>query len=95
MYPIVEETTQQVVGQLVNQQVLGTTGEPVGDGNWYLSTYEIRLSPNPSTETINIGGAIMVDELVIDTQCVPEPSSLLVVGGSLLGLAGYAFKKRR
>jgi len=37
----------------------------------------------------------MVDQLVIDTICVPEPSSLLALSGSLIGLAGFAIRRRR
>ena len=62
---------------------------PVG-GNWYLSTYYMRLTPNPPSETIHIDGLILVDELVIDTICVPEPGTL-----SILALGCLAFWLRR
>ena len=47
--------------------------------NWHHSTYQMFLSPNPDYETIEIAGAIRVDELVIDTICIPEPASLLLL----------------
>ena len=54
---------------------------PVG-GGWNNSTYHIEIYPNPSSERIRITGAINVDELVIDTRCIPEPAtlSLLALG---------------
>lgn len=63
-----------------------------GDG-WYTSTYQWRIYPNPTQESFTIswdagadGTAIMVDELVIDTWCIPEPATLIVlaVGGLAL-----------
>jgi len=55
---------------------------------WYTSTYEWRIYPNPPDERFTIGFSdqgILVDQLVIDTWCIPEPATLglLVVGGLL------------
>jgi hypothetical protein len=56
---------------------------------WYTSTYEWFIRPNPPFEEFTIGfdtgGGILVDELVIDTWCIPEPATmgLLLVGGLL------------
>lgn len=49
------------------------------------SVYHVDLIPNPDWERIYIRGGIDVDELVIDTWCVPEPSALalLTIGGLL------------
>ncbi len=46
--------------------------------------YHIDLHPNPSQESLRIYGGINVDELVVDTWCVPEPATwvLLVVGAA-------------
>lgn len=65
-------------GALKSQQLLP-------DG-WTYSIYDIVLTPNPSREIVRVDGAIMVDQLVIDTICIPEPLtlSLLAVGGLLL-----------
>ena len=72
---------------------------PHGDG-WYTSTYEWRIYPNPVDEHFTIafeagqgvvGGGILVDQLVIDTWCIPEPATLgLLLCGSLAVL-----RKRR
>jgi hypothetical protein len=65
---------EQVNGMLVQQIPL--------DGLWMHSIYTIHLEPNPLWERILITGGINVDQLVIDTICVPEPGalSLLLVG---------------
>jgi len=91
-YPVIR--VGQIYGQLINNIYLGPTGEPYGDGKWWHSTYTLRLYPNPTEETVIIEGAIMVDQLVIDTRCVPEPGSLVALSG-LLGAAGIALKRRR
>jgi hypothetical protein len=36
-----------------------------------------------------------VDDVVLKSQCVPEPSGLLAVAGSLIGGAGLAWRRRR
>ena len=62
---------------------------PPADGLWHHTTYTVRLYPNPDFEIIRLGGSIMVDELVIDTICIPEPMTL-----SLVGLGALALLKR-
>ena len=88
--PVVWDLVSGVQGTLVNEIDLGPTGEPYGDGTWYHSTYLIHLEPNPDFEIVKIDGTIMVDELVIDTICFPEPASL-----GLLALGGLAMLRRR
>lgn len=77
-------------GVVKNEQILGPTGEPYGDGLWYHTVYSIIIEPNPNFEIIRIDGGIMVDELVIDTICVPEPATL-----AILGLGGLALLRRK
>lgn len=36
-----------------------------------------------------------IDDLVLTSRCVPEPSSMLALSGSLLGLAGFVLRRRR
>jgi hypothetical protein len=64
----------------------------LGDG-WHHSVFHLPISPNPAQETLKISGAIYVDELVIDTQCAPEPTALgLILFG---GMAALARRRRR
>jgi hypothetical protein len=73
---------QQVNGALLQEIPLG--------GLWMHSIYTIRLFPNPNWEQILITGGIDVDEVVIDTICVPEPMTL-----GLLTLGAVSVLRRR
>jgi hypothetical protein len=55
-----------------------TLGNPDSDG-WYHSSYTTVILPNPLKEYINIRGNILVDHIAIDTICVPEPATIVVV----------------
>ncbi len=77
---------QQVNGTLIQQTQL--------EGAWVHSVYKIRLEPNPSWEQILITGGIDVDELVIDTICIPEPGSIFALAGGLAGLLGFVRIRR-
>jgi len=81
----------------------GELADSVEDGEWKIYTQEWVISPNPREEIIVIGfkstqdvtGASVqaaVDQICIDTICVPEPATLAIL---TLG-AGYVFvtKKR-
>jgi hypothetical protein len=86
----------------VDEILFGRTGElidrvPVAPDQgvqWWHDTYRLTIIPNPPREVIRIQGAIWVDELVIDTSCVPEPSSLAALCGSL-GIFGLVLRRRR
>jgi hypothetical protein len=51
----------------------------------YHSTFRLSIEPNPEWESLRIYGTIDVDELIIDTRCVPEPATMaaLAVGACL------------
>lgn len=40
------------------------------------------------------GNEAGVDDIVVTSRCVPEPSSTMALGGSLLGLVGFAWRRR-
>ncbi|MDD5327947.1 MAG: PEP-CTERM sorting domain-containing protein [Phycisphaerae bacterium] len=54
--------------------------------DWKQSTYAWQLDWNPPDEQIILGGNINVDELVIDTWCVPEPTTICILGLGALSL---------
>ncbi len=87
VFPAVSETRFGVPSSLVEESALP-------DG-WYHSTYEIQLEPNPDWETVLITGGINVDEMVIDTQCVPEPGTLVLLALCGLTFGGFAMFRRR
>ncbi len=60
----------------------------IGTSNWIQSTYEAVLPYNPIDEVVDVRGDMRVDEVVIDTICVPEPATwilLVLAGTALLG----------
>ena len=58
---------------------------------WTESWFVINLYPNPLEEWITIKGDIIVDHLVIDTRCVPEPATIAMLGlGALV-----VFRRKR
>ena len=79
--PAVEASADQI--PWVDGYQIGEASQ-LADG-WYHSTYEIVLNPNPPEEMVHIYGAIYLDEMVIDTICIPEPTTvaLLSIGGLL------------
>jgi len=60
----------------------------IGD-DWYQATWSAILSPNPNFEELWIRPAnctTYVDELVIDTICIPEPATICLFGIVALAL---------
>lgn len=63
------------------------------DTNFIHDTYKIILRPNPTEETIKLSPVqcqLYVDQIVIDTICIPEPATI-----ALLSLAGLLIRKKR
>jgi len=52
-------------------------------GEWWLDQTMWRIEPNPTQETILITGhdwGSMIDQVVVDTICIPEPATMSLVG---------------
>ncbi len=88
--PDVDELLFGRAGELIRRKPL----PPDQDIQWWHDTYRLTIVPNPPREVIRLQGAIWVDELVIDTICVPEPSSLAFLGGTM-GFLGLVVRRRR
>jgi hypothetical protein len=54
---------------------------------WIHSTFEMSISPSPASQTLQVGGDIYLDEIVVDTySTTPEPATLGLLALGLLGL---------
>ncbi len=82
----------EVDGQVIYHDGIEIQGLPHPNG-WITSTFLITLPYNPPWEEVFIRGDIWVDQLVIDTYCVPEPSTIIALVGGFGSL--LAFRRRR
>jgi hypothetical protein len=58
----------------------------LGNG-WFSTIVKVDIWPNPLSEWITVKGDIYIDEVTIDTQCVPEPATLgLLIGGAFMAI---------
>ena len=74
--------------------------EPPG---WVTAAYEFSVEPNPQWEEIYLkfdwdpahDPSAYVDQVVIDTWCIPEPSTLVLLSAGAVGLLACAWRRRR
>ena len=64
-------------------------------GSWYTYNYGLTLQPNPESETIfiDVVECTVIDQIVVDTICTPEPGSVVLIG--LGGLVTLIRRRRR
>ncbi|MBN2578899.1 MAG: PEP-CTERM sorting domain-containing protein [Pirellulales bacterium] len=64
-------------------------------GSWYTYNYGLSLEPNPVGEWINIEVpyCTVIGEIVVDTICVPEPSTFVLLGCGAIGLLFCAWRR--
>jgi len=77
------------------EQRMNLVGMPEEVDDWYMkATYELTLDKNPPHEIFRIiprDCQVWIDEIIIETQCIPEPMSI-----AMLGLGGlFLLRKRR
>ncbi|MGD0571812.1 MAG: PEP-CTERM sorting domain-containing protein [Sedimentisphaerales bacterium] len=58
----------------------------LGNG-WFSTIVKTDIWPNPTSELITITGDVYIDEVTIDTQCIPEPATFgLLIGGAFIAI---------
>jgi hypothetical protein len=58
----------------------------LGNG-WFSTIVKVDIWPNPLSEWITVKGDIYIDEITIDTKCIPEPATFgLLIGGAFMAV---------
>lgn len=85
-----------VVGaELICEPESQVVEELPGFGQWICAVSKWRIYPNPDSEIVQItagGFGSVIDQIVVDTKCVPEPSALVSL---LAGAVGMLISRRR
>jgi hypothetical protein len=58
----------------------------IPDSAWMQTTFHLNIKPSQSSHIIHINGGIYLDEIVIDTIGMPEPTTLLLTISALPAL---------
>lgn len=104
VYSLYEEPSDKPLddlpGTLVDEHDVLLSSD--GDRSWRLwqSVWQVKPSQtltfricepfvNPECDCVRI------DDIIVDTQCVPEPSSLFTLFGGLAGIGGIAWQRRK
>jgi len=72
--------------------------DPFGK-SWIVQYSRWRIEPNPAHETITITPdgplfGITIDQIVVDTICIPEPATVTLLLGGLLGTVSFRRRRR-
>jgi hypothetical protein len=90
------ETLEPVGGNGIRPKE-GEYVQPLGDFR-YLLVQDWVLEPNPLREFVEIhnsaGSGMTIDQVVIDTRCVPEPATLCLLGAGVAGLAVRRIRRK-
>jgi hypothetical protein len=66
-------------------------------GGWHQATYEVDISPIHDVEYIYItptDSALYIDGMIIETNCAPEPASLLMMSIGVMIIRGRSRRKK-
>ncbi len=88
------------VVSIAGAQYLGGESQVVetldGFGQWVTAVSKWRITPNPSSEVVTITAdaamGSLIDSVIVDTKCVPEPASMVTL---LAGGLGLLISRRR
>ena len=87
-------------GEAPNWEILPEQYTSLNQWTRYSVTYEWTNS-QPRWTSIELyffgctdGNEAGVDSMVVTSRCIPEPSSLIAFSGSLLALAGFAWRRK-
>jgi hypothetical protein len=90
--PAAPAQTPVFVGSEPESTIVGQYTVDLG-GGWFGELTVLIMVPNPDLETLAINpGNGYVDQIVVDTRCVPEPAGIAVLGA---GLAVSLIRRRR